>query len=449
MQFAVYIKRLGKKLKKGVEEMDWRAKYNDIIVSADEAVKCIKSGDMIMIQQAHATSYFLLDALARRADELEDISIMCHNLWQAPSFLGTEYERKFHLLCNFLDKGTRPAYKEGKVDFVPVFYHDMPKYYREINRPDVFFVMLTPPDENGYCSYALNADYSCACAEAAKIIIAQINPSLPRTYGAKISMDDLTWVVEHDEPMEEMKLGKCGEIEKQIAAQIAPFIKDGACLQLGIGGVPDAVLSWLKDKKHLGVHSELLSDGIVELYEAGAIDNSMKTVNKGKFVVNFLIGTKKLFDFVDNNPDVLVLPVDYVNDPWVIGQNENVVSINSCLQVDLLGQVDADTISGKLYSGIGGQVDFVRGARLSKGGLSFIALPSTAKNSTISRIIPHLETGTPTTTSRHDVQYICTEYGAVNLYGRTVRERAELLISIAHPNFRDALRAQARAEGLV
>lgn len=429
--------------------MDWRVQYSDKLVSADEAVKHVRSGDMVMVQQAHATATLLLDALVKRADELENVTIMSHNLWEVPAFLDRRYSDSFHYLCNFLDKGTRAASKAGMVDFVPVFYHNMPKYYKEVNRPDVFFLMLTEPDKDGYCSYSLNADYSCACAEAAKTIIAQINPSLPRTFGAKISMDDLTWIVEQDQPLKEVKMGKSGEIEKAIAAQIAPHIRDGACLQLGIGGVPDAILPWLKDKKNLGVHSELLSDGIVDLYESGAIDNSRKTVNRGKFVVNFLIGTQKLFRFVDNNPDVLVLPVDYVNDPWVIGQNDNVVSINSCLQVDLLGQVNADTVRGELYSGVGGQVDFIRGARLSKGGLSFIALPSTAVNGTISRIVPHLDSRTPVTTSRFDVQYICTEFGAVNLWGKTVRERAELLINIAHPDFRGELREQARALKLI
>ena len=262
-------------------------------------------------------------------------------------------------------------------------------------------------------------------------------------------MDELDYIVIHDQPLPELTKSQTGGVEQQIAAHIVPYIQDGACLQLGIGGLPDAILGFLKDKKHLGIHSEVLSDGIIDLYESGAIDNSQKKLDKGKIVANFLIGTKRLFDFADHNPDLLVVPVDYTNDPYIISQNDHVVSINSCLQVDLLGQVNADTIGGKQYSGCGGQIDFVRGAQMSRGGMSFITLPSTAKNGTVSRIIPHLETGTPVTTSRFDVQYICTEYGVVNLFGKTVSERAEALIEIAHPDFRPALRRQAVEEGLI
>lgn len=428
--------------------MDWKTAYADKIVSAAEAVKHVRSGDTVVIQQASGTATYLVDALTDRADELENVKIIAHNLWEVPRFLDPQYGKSFRHVSQFLDRGTRQAYREGRVDMLPAFYYQMPKYYRE-HPADVFFVMLTEPDENGFCSYALNADYSVANVEAAKLVIAQINPSLPWTYGARVSMDQLDYVVVHDQPLPELTKSKTGGVEERIAAHIVPYIQDGACLQLGIGGLPDAILGFLKDKKHLGVHSEVLSDGIIDLYESGAIDNSQKKLDKGKMVVNFLIGTKRLFDFANHNPDLLVLPVDYTNDPYVIAQNDNVVSINSCLQVDLLGQVNADTIGGRQYSGCGGQIDFVRGAQMSKGGMSFITLPSTAKGGAISRIVPHLETGTPVTTSRFDVQYICTEYGAVNLFGLTVSERAEALIGIAHPDFREELRRQAVEEHLI
>lgn len=428
--------------------MDWKETYRDRIVSAAEAVKCVKSGDTVVLQQAAGTATYLMDALTDRAGELENVKVIAHNLWEVPRFLEPRYAGTFRHISQFLDRGTRQAYREGRVDPLPAFYYQMPKYYRE-HPADVFFVMLTEPDEEGYCSYGLNVDYSVANMEAAKTVVAQINPSLPWTYGAKVSLEELDYIVIHDQPLPELTKSKTGGVEEQIAAHIVPHIQDGACLQLGIGGLPDAILGFLKGKKHLGIHSEVLSDGIIDLYKSGAIDNSRKKLDKGKIVANFLIGTKQLFDFADHNPDLLVVPVDYTNDPYIIAQNDNVISINSCLQVDLLGQVNADTIGGKQYSGCGGQIDFVRGAQMSKGGKSFITLPSTAKNGTISRLIPHLETGTPVTTSRFDVQYICTEYGVVNLFGKTVCERAEALISIAHPAFREELRRQAVEEGLI
>lgn len=428
--------------------MDWKATYQNKIVSAGQAVKCVNSGDTVVLQQAAGTAMHLMDALTDRAPELKDVKVIAHNIWETPRFLEPQYAGIFRHVSQFLDRGTRQAYREGRVDPLPAFYYQMPKYYRE-HPADVFFVMLTEPDEEGNCSYGLNADYSVANIEAAKTVVAQINPSLPWTYGAKVSLDKLDYIVIHDQPLPELTKSETGGVEEQIAAHIVPFIQDGACLQLGIGGLPNAILNFLKDKKHLGIHSEVLSDGIIDLYESGAIDNSCKTLDKGKIVSNFLIGTKRLFDFADHNPDLLVVPVDYTNDPYVIAQNDNVISINSCLQVDLLGQVNADTIGGKQYSGCGGQIDFVRGAQMSKGGKSFITLPSTAKKGTVSRIIPHMETGTPVTTSRFDVQYICTEYGVVNLSGKTVKERAEALIGIAHPDFRGELRRQAVEEKLI
>lgn len=428
--------------------MDWKKAYAEKIVSAADAVKCVKSGDTVVLQQAAGTAMYLMDALTDRADELEGVKVIAHNIWETPRFLEPQYAKSFRHVSQFLDRGTRQAYREGRVDPLPAFYYQMPKYYRE-NPADVFFVMLTEPDEEGYCSYGLNADYSVANMEVAKTVVAQINPSLPWTNGSRVHLDELDYIVVHDQTLPELTKSKTGGVEEQIAAHIVPYIKDGACLQLGIGGLPDAILGFLKDKKHLGIHSEVLSEGIIDLYESGVIDNSCKQLDKGKIVTNFLIGTKRLFDFADHNPDLLLLPVDYTNDPYVIAQNENVVSINSCLQVDLLGQVNADTIGGKQYSGCGGQIDFVRGAQMSKGGMSFITLPSTAKGGTISRIVPHLDDHTPVTTSRFDVQYICTEYGEVNLFGKTVSERAEALISIAHPDFRKELRRQAVEDGLI
>ena len=429
--------------------MNWREKYKDKIVPAAEAVKSIKSGDKVMFQQSHGVSLTLLDALTDRADELENVTLMNHITFGSPRFLEPQYEKSFKHVSNFLAGATRKAYAEGRMEYMPCFYYQTPDYYRNVNRPDVFLVSLSMPDENGVCSYSLNPDYSIACVEVAKTVIAHINPNLPKTHGSTISLDEVTYVVEKEEEVMEVFMAGNGEVEKAIGQHIAPLINDGDTLQLGIGGVPDAVLSCLGDKKDLGIHSELFSDGVVDLYNAGVITNKKKNLHNGKFIANFLIGSQKLFDFVDDNPDVLMLPVDYVNDPRVIAKNDNMVSINSCIEVDLLGQVNADSVRGEFYSGVGGQVDFIRGASMSKGGKSIISVPSTAGKGKFSRIVCKFDEGTPITTSRFDVHYICTEFGIVELRGKTIKERAEALISIAHPDFREDLTQQAKEAGLI
>lgn len=427
--------------------MDWRIKYKTKIVnSPEEAVKIIESGDKVMFQEVHSENKLLLKALVDQADKLEDIKVMGH-LHYGPADYA--YQKGFKGYSNFLGPNTRRAYSEGKIEFVPVFFSDMEHYYRTINRPDVFFLMVPPPDENGMCSYGLNADYSVACAESAKKLIIQINKNLPRTYGDSISLEKAAVILEADEEIIEIAPTPVQEKERAMAKFIEPLIPDGACMQLGVGGTPDAVLSTLYNKKDLGIHTELFSDGVVDLYHAGVITNQKKNVHKGKFVTNFLIGTKKVFDFVDNNPDVLVVGVAKTNDPSIIAQNDNVISINSALQVDLLGQVAADTLKGMQYSGVGGQVDFVRGAKMSKGGKSILVLRATAKNDSITNVVCCLDQGTAVTTSRYDVQYICTEYGIVNLRGLTISERAKALIGIAHPAFREELTKQAKEAKLI
>ena len=427
--------------------MDWRTKYKSKIVSSPkEAVKIIESGDKVMFQEVHSENKLLIKALVDRADELDHIKVMGH-LHYGPADYA--YKKGFKGYSNFLGPNSRKAFSEGKMEFVPVFFIEMDNYYRRINRPDVFFLMVPPPDENGMCSYGLNADYSVACAESAKKLIIQINKNLPKTYGDSISLDKAAVILEADEEIIEIAPTPVQEKEMAMAKFIEPLIPDGACMQLGVGGTPDAVLSTLYNKKDLGIHTELFSDGVVDLYNAGVITNQKKNLHKGKFVTNFLIGTKKVFDFVDNNPDVLVVSVAKTNDPYTIAQNDNVVSINSALQVDLLGQIAADTLKGLQYSGVGGQVDFVRGAKMSKGGKSILVLRSTAKNDTISNVLCYLDRGTAVTTSRYDVQYICTEYGIVNVHGLTVSERARAVISIAHPAYREALTKQAKEAKLI
>lgn len=310
-------------------------------------------------------------------------------------------------------------------------------------------MQVTPPDEHGFCSYGLSGDYTVAAAENAELVIAQVNRRLPRTQGVRIHLDELDLLVEQDEELIELPRAAIGEIEREIGRQIAGLVPDGATLQLGIGAIPDAVLLFLQDKKDLGIHSEMFSDGVVDLVESGVITNRKKSLNPDIFIATFLMGTRKLYDFINQNPQVHLYPSDYVNDPYIIGQHEAMISINSALQVDLTGQVNAETIGCRQFSGIGGQVDFIRGASRSPGGKSIIALPSTAAKGTVSRIVMELDAGSAVSTSRNDVQYVITEYGTADLRGKTLRQRAASLVEIAHPDFRERLCGQARLKGLL
>jgi len=361
-----------------------------------------------------------------------------------------------HFIHNsfFVGVNSREAVNQGRAKYTPCFFHELPQLFTDRILPvDVTMCQLSPPDDEGYCSFGISVDYTKPAAEASKKIIVQINGQMPRTRGdALIHVSKLDYIIEHNEPLLELgseKTGNTGIEKEQYVAKItaemdigrycAELIEDGACLQLGIGAIPDAVLPFLEEKKDLGIHTEMFSDGAVELISKGVINGARKNINRGKLVASFLMGTRKLYDFVHDNPLVEMHPVNYTNDPYIIGQNDKVVSINSCLQVDLLGQVASDTIGPLQFSGVGGQVDFVRGAARSKGGKSILAFPSTAGGGKYSRIVPRLDPGAVVTTSRCDVHYIVTEYGIANLRGKSVRERAEQLIAIAHPDFRRQL----------
>ena len=356
-------------------------------------------------------------------------------------------ERSFRFNGFFLGAPTRKAVDDNRGDYTPCFFSEVPRLFKQKILPvDVALIQVTPPDEDGNCSYGVSADYTQAAAECARIVIAQMNRQLPRTGGVKIHLDKITYIVEKDDPVVELLPAKLCDVERRIGQLVAELVPDGATLQLGIGAIPDAALSFMTHKKDLGIHSEMFSDGVVSLAQAGVVTNASKTIHRGKFVATFLMGTRKLYDFVNNNSAVEMHPVDYVNDPYVIGQHENMISINSALQVDLMGQVNAEMIGGSQYTGIGGQVDFVRGAGRSVGGKSIIALPSTARNGTISRICRQLDQGAAVSTSRNDVHFVVTEYGVADLRGKTVRQRAEALIAISHPAFRSMLRDErARA----
>lgn len=429
---------------------DWRKVYQNKIVSAEQAAKVVKSGDRVVTGHACGEPSALVEALVARAPELSAVEIV-HMVAMGPAkYAQPGMEASFRHNALFVGASTRKAVEEKRADYTPCFFSEIPRLFREKLLPvDVALIQITPPDEEGFCSYGLSADYTVAAAECATTVVAQINAKLPRTGGAKIHLDAVNFLVEKDEPLLELKPPVIGAVEKQIGENVASLIADGSTLQLGIGAIPDAVLLFLTGKKDIGIHSEMFSDGVVVLAEAGVITNKKKTINPGKFMAAFLMGTKKLYDFIDGNPQVELQPVDYINDPCVIGQHDNMVSINSALQVDLMGQVNAEMIGSRQFSGIGGQVDFVRGVSRAKNGKSIIALPSTASGGKVSRIACELDRGAAVSTSRNDVHYIVTEYGIANLRGKSLRERALALIGIAHPDFRETLLAEAKSKGIV
>jgi 4-hydroxybutyrate CoA-transferase len=434
--------------------MGWREEYQKKLTTSEEAVKAIKSGNRVVVGHAYGQPQHLVNAMVANKDAYEDVEIV-HMVSLSPAPYCSQEMRK-HFIHNsfFVGVNSREAVNEGRAKYTPCFFHDLPRLFTNGVLPvDVTMCQLSPPDDEGYCSFGISVDYTKPAVEASKIVIAQINERMPRTLGDSfVHVSKLDYIVEYDEPILELgpvkKATTVTENEQYVAKVVAEMeigrycaelIEDGACLQLGIGAIPDAVLPFLEDKKDLGIHTEMFADGVVDLVKKGVITCASKTLHPGKMVANFLMGTRKLYDFVHNNPMVEMHPVHYTNDPYIIGQNDKVVSINSGLQVDLLGQVASDTIGTTQFSGVGGQVDFVRGAARSKGGKSILAFPSTAGGGKYSRIVAKLDYGTVVTTSRYDVHYIVTEYGIADLRGKSVQERAKQLIAIAHPDFRKQL----------
>ncbi|HHV85906.1 MAG TPA: acetyl-CoA hydrolase/transferase family protein [Petrimonas sp.] len=429
---------------------NWRTSYKSKLISAAEALKNVKSGDRVVIGHACGEPPTLVEALVARAPELRDVEIV-HMVAMGPAkYAQPGMEKSFRHNALFVGATTRKAVEEGRADYTPCFFSEIPRLFRQKILPvDVVLMQVTPPDDDGYCSFGVSADYTQPAAECARLVIAQVNRYLPRTGGAKIHVEQIDYLVEKDEPLIELRPPQIGDVERAIGENVARLIDDGATLQMGIGAIPDAVLLFLQGKKDLGIHSEMFSDGVVALAEAGVVTNRKKNIHPGKFIATFLMGTRRLYDFVDNNPDVELYSVDYVNDPYIIGQNDNVVSINSALQVDLMGQVNAEMIGRRQFSGVGGQVDFIRGASRSKNGKSIIALPATAAKGTVSRIVAQLDCGAAVTTSRNDVHFVVTEYGIADLRGKSLRARAQALISIADPAFREQLTQQAYQMGLL
>jgi 4-hydroxybutyrate CoA-transferase len=387
----------------------------------------------------------LTRALVARSQELEDVEIIQRVAMGDSSYVDPEMQGHFRLNSLFGSAPTRKAIAEGRADFTPVFICEIPDLFLSGKVPlDVAMVSVTPPDNHGYCSLGISIDYTIQAARAAKIVIAQVNPEMPRTYGdTLLHVSEIDYFVPAEEPLIVLEPPVIGPVEKQIGMNVASLIDDGATLQLGIGSIPDAILSFLHEKHDLGVHTELFSDGVKGLVEEGVINGKKKTLHRGRVVSNFVMGTPKLYSWVHENPAINLYPEDYTNDPFVVAQNYRMTAINSALECDVLGQVAADTLGPMQFSGVGGQVDFVRGAARSVEGKSIIAFPSTARKGQISRIVSVLTRGSAVTTTRHDVDYIVTEYGIASLKAKTVKKRMESLINIAHPDFRAEIRNDA------
>ncbi len=425
--------------------------YKQKVVSADEAVKVIKSGDKILAHSNCAFPHILIDALVERKDELTDVQIIHALAVGDDTYLQPGMEKHLKHKAFFMGTNSRKAFKEGRADFIPIFLYETPLLFAKgYENLDVALIHVSLPDEHGFCSFGVEVGLTKTGAEKAKIVIAQVNKRMPRTLGDSfIHISKINYIVEIDEEISELPQGgkelrpESVEINKKIAKNISDLIEDGSTLQMGIGAIPDFVLKYLYDRKALGIHSEMFSDGAIDLVEKGIITNEMKTLHPGKIVAGFVLGTKRLYHFIDNNPMIEFHRQEYVNDPFVISRNNKMVAINSAIEVDLTGQVCSDSIGTRLYSGFGGQVDFIRGAARSEGGKPIIAIPSTTKDFKISRIVPFLKPGAGVVTTRADVHYIITEYGTAQLFGKTIRERVKALIEIAHPKFREDLEKYA------
>ena len=424
-----------------ISSRNWQQYYKNRLTGSEEALKKINPGSRVVLGHCIGEPIGLVEAMVKNRDWFSDIEIvhmvaMGKSQYTLPGMQGYFKHNSF-----FVGACTRDSVFNGSADYTPCFFYEVPKVFRSKEfKLDVALVQVTPPDKFGYVSLGVSADYTVAAVEQADIVIAQVNENMPKTYGdTYIHISEIDWFVEITEPLIELIPSKITEIEKRIGENCASLIENGSTLQLGIGSIPDAVLLFLGDKNDLGIHSEMLSDGVVGLIEKGIVNNRCKTLHRGKSIISFLMGTKKLYDYVDNNNLIEMHVVDYVNDPTVIMKNYKMVSINSCVQVDLTGQVASESIGLLQISGVGGQVDFVRGASMAIDGKSIIAIPSTAAGGKISKIVPFLDQGTAVTTSRNDVDYIITEYGIAHLKWKTLRQRAKLLIDIAHPDFQPML----------
>lgn len=431
--------------------MSWYDEYKKKKVSTQDAVLVVKSGDRVYVSGNAATPFKLVEALAHRKDELQDVEIVHVLLLGDDPLSKPDMEGHFRHNSLFVGPGDRAAVNEGRADYIPVFLYEIPQLFYSQQIPiEVAFLHLSPPDEHGFMSLGVECLTSKAVAETAKIVVAQVNDNMPRTLGDSfIHVSRVSKIVETSVELPQLEPIPFTEIEMKIGSYIASLVEDGSTLQLGIGGIPNAALNAMHDKKDLGVHSEMASDSMMQAIEAGVITGAKKTLHPYKVVCTFFLGTKKLYEFVNNNPVFETHPTNYTNHPYIIGKNDKMIAINSAVEVDLTGQVCSDSIGTRIYSGFGGQVDFIRGAAQSKGGKPIIALSSTAKGGKISKIVPTLKVGAGVVTTRADVHYVVTEYGIAYLHGKNLRQRAEALINIAHPDFRPMLEEEAKKRKLL
>ncbi|HZT29285.1 MAG TPA: acetyl-CoA hydrolase/transferase C-terminal domain-containing protein [Bryobacteraceae bacterium] len=427
-----------------------RENYRSKITTAERAVEAVQSGQRVFIHQGCAEPEELVRALTRRGGELRDVEIIHLATFGNADYTLPQYEGHFRHNAFFIGANVRQAVQEGRADYIPIFLGEIEELFRNGAMPiDVALVQCTPPDNYGYMSLGPSIDVTLTAAQYARHVIVEMNDQMPRTMGdAYLHVSRADALVETSHPLPEYRTGEVTDLHRAIARNVAGLIPDGATLQMGIGGIPDAVLGCLRNHRDLGVHTEMFSDGLVELIQAGVINNEKKTIHPHKVISGFVLGTKALFDFINNNPIFEFHPTAYTNDPFIIAQNARMVAINSAIEIDLTGQVCSDSMGFLPYSGIGGQVDFIRGAARSKGGVPVIALPSTAKGGKVSRIVPTLRPGAGAVTSRGDVHYVVTEFGVAYLHGKNIRQRAEALIGIAHPDFRAELLDAARKSRL-
>lgn len=429
--------------------MNWEALYQRKVTDAATALTAVHSGNRVYLGGGAGVPVALIQGLMACASELRDVELTHILTFADAPYAAPAYQSHFRVNALFIGHNVRTAVQTGRADFTPVFLSEIPRLFQENILPiDVALIMVSPPDEHGFCSFGVEVGTTKPAAESARLIIAEVNRQMPRTLGDSfIHVSRLHHIVEVDYPLPEAPQGGSTGAHLQIGQHIAALIPDGATLQMGIGSIPDAVLHCLGQHKELGIHTELFSDGVIDLVEQGVITCSRKSFHPGKIIAGFLFGTQRLYEFVDNNPLIELHPSDYVNDPFNIAKNEKMVAINSAVQVDLTGQVCADSIGSRFYSGAGGQVDFIRGAARAPGGLPIIAMLSTAQGGNLSRIVPLLDEGAGVVTTRNDVHLVVTEYGLASLYGKSVRQRARELIAIAHPQFRDELICAARKLG--
>lgn len=434
-----------------MQEFDWKEKYKEKISSSAVAMKLIKSGSRIFIGTGCGQPQHLVDALIKHTSGIHDAHIVHLLTMGAAPYAGEEFREKFKMNCFFVADNVRDSLGKGIGDYTPIFLSEIPHEFETGRIPiDVALISVTPPDASGLCSLGVSVDIVKSAAANAKYVIAQANRNMPRTFGDSfVHVNDIDFLVPFDEEIIEAAMPEPDETLRRIGQNIARLVEDGSTIECGIGRIPQALVEFLKDKRDLGVHTEMFGDWIIDLIECGAITCSKKRLNYGKIVASFCMGSRRLYDYIDNNPFFEFYPTEYVNDPVIISQHEKMVGINVGLEIDLTGQVCADSLGYKFYSGIGGQVDFIRGAARSRGGKAIIAMPSTAKDGEVSRIVPHLTEGAGVVTTRGDVHYVVTEYGVAYLHGKSIRERVLALTNIAHPKFRTQLIQAAKAQKYV